>query len=70
MEAWTASRKCVCLPTLSDKFDLDTETGEMVISVSNTSESMSIRDSYFEVGSCFVTDIMTVFMEIMKNTCE
>jgi hypothetical protein len=50
MEAWTASRKGICLPTLSDKLALDTEMGETVISVSNTSESLSIRDSLLGKG--------------------
>jgi hypothetical protein len=48
MEAWAASRKGICFPTLSNKLALDTEMGEMVISVSNTSESLSIRASSLE----------------------
>jgi hypothetical protein len=44
--------------------------GEMVISVSNISESLSIRDSSFEVRSYSVTDKMRGFMAMMKNTYE
>jgi hypothetical protein len=42
--------------------------GEMVISVSNMSESRSIRDSSFDTGSCYVTDVIIGPMEAMKNT--
>jgi hypothetical protein len=44
--------------------------GEIVISVSNISESLSIRASSLEVGSFSITDKMTGFMAMMKNTCE
>jgi len=55
------------LPTLSNKLALDTKMGETIIYVSNILESLS---SSFEVGSFSVTDKMTVFMAMMKNTCE
>jgi hypothetical protein len=70
MDAWDASRKGICFPTLSNKLALDTEMGETVISVSKISESLSIRASSLEAGSCSVTDKMTGFMAMMKNTCE
>jgi len=70
MEAWTASKKLIFLPTLSEKLALDTEMGEAVIWVSNTSESLSIRASLFSGGSCYVTDRMTGSMAVMKNTRE
>jgi hypothetical protein len=70
MEAWATSRKGIHFPTLSNKLALDTEMGETVISVSNTSESLSIRASSLEAGSCSVMDKMTGFMAMMKNTCE
>jgi hypothetical protein len=44
--------------------------GEIVISVSNTSESLSIRDSSLEVRSCSVMDKVKGFQAIMKHTCE
>jgi hypothetical protein len=44
--------------------------GENIISVSNTSESLSIRASSLEVTSFFVMDKTTGFVSIMKNTCE
>jgi hypothetical protein len=70
MDSWDVSRKGIRFSTLSNKLAMDTEIGEMVISVSNISESLSIRASYLEVGSCSVTDKMTGFMAMMKNTCE
>jgi hypothetical protein len=70
MEAWTALRKGICFPILSDRLALDTKMGEMVNSVSNTFESLSIRDYLFDVGSCSATDIMTGSMVAKKNTCE
>jgi hypothetical protein len=42
--------------------------GEMVISVSNTSESRSIRASSFDTGSFSVTKVMIGSMVVMKNT--
>jgi hypothetical protein len=70
MYAWAASRKGIRFPTSSNKLALDTEMGEMVIYVSKISESPSIRDSSLEVGSCYVTNKITGFMAMMKNTCE
>jgi hypothetical protein len=46
----------MCIPTLSNKFDLDTEMGETVISVSKMSESLSIRASSLEEMSYSFTD--------------
>jgi hypothetical protein len=63
MEAWAASMKGIHFPTLSNKLALDMKMGEIVISV-------SIRASSLEVGSFSVTDKMTGFMEMMKNTYE
>jgi len=70
MQAWAASRKGICFPTLSKKMALDTKMGEMVIYVSNISESLSIRISSLGAGSCYVTDKMTGFVAMMKKTCE
>jgi hypothetical protein len=42
----------------------------MDIFVSNISKSRSNRASYLEVGSFSVTDKMTGFMAMMKNTCQ
>jgi hypothetical protein len=66
--AWTASRNGIHLPTLSDRLLLDTEMGEMVISVSKTSESWSIRASSFAIRSCYITEVMIGSMIVMKNT--
>jgi hypothetical protein len=44
--------------------------GEIVISVLNTTESLSIRDSSFDVGSFSTTNVMTGSMVAMKNTCK
>jgi hypothetical protein len=68
MVAWTASRNGIHLPNLSDRLLLDTEMGEMVILVSKTSESQSIRASSFATGSCYVTEVMIGSMVAMKNT--
>jgi hypothetical protein len=57
------------IPTLSNKFHLDTEMGETVIFVSKMSKSLSIRDSSLEVISCTVTDKMTGLVAMAKNTC-
>jgi hypothetical protein len=70
MEAWNTSRKGIYFPTLSEKLALDTETGEIVISVSNTSESLSIRASSFDVGYFSVIDTITGSMVAVKNTYE
>jgi hypothetical protein len=70
MDAWAASRKGIHFPTLSNKLALDIEMGETVISVSNTSDSLSIRASSLEAGSCYVMDKMVGFMTMIKNTCE
>jgi hypothetical protein len=70
MEAWTASRKGICLPTWSDKLALDTEMGETVILVSNKLESLSIRASSLGGGSCSVMNKTTRSMVMMKNTYE
>jgi hypothetical protein len=43
--------------------------GEIVISMSKMSESLSIRDSYLEVMSCSFTDKMTGLDSMVKNTC-
>jgi hypothetical protein len=42
--------------------------GKIVISMSKISKYLSIRASYFKVGACSVTDKMTGFMAMMKNT--
>jgi hypothetical protein len=47
---------------------INMDMAKMVISVSNTSESRSIRDSSFDTGSFSVTDIMIGSMMAMKNT--
>ena len=70
MEYWAASRKGIHFPTLSSKFDLDTEMGETVISVSNISESLSIRASSLEAESFSFTDKMIGLVSMMKNTCN
>jgi hypothetical protein len=70
MEAWASSRKGIHFPTLSNRLDMDTKMGETIISVSNTSESMSIRGSYFEVEYFSFTDKMTGLVAMMKNTCN
>jgi hypothetical protein len=70
MEAWIALRKGIYLPTLSDKLALDTEMGETVILVSNTSETLSIRASSLGGGYFSDTNKMTGSMVMMKNTCE
>jgi hypothetical protein len=70
MEAWAVSRKGIHFPTLHNKFDLDTEMGETVISVSKTSDSLSIRASYLEVDSFSFTDKTTGLVAMMKNTCN
>jgi hypothetical protein len=58
------------IPTLSNKFDLDMETGETVISVSKTSKSMSIRDSSLEEISCSFMDKMIGLAAMVKNTYQ
>jgi hypothetical protein len=67
---WTASRKGICFPTLSYKLALEMEMGEMVIPGSNTSKSLSIRASSFDMGSFSATYIMIGSMVAMKNTCK
>ena len=66
MQAWAASRKGICFPTLSDRLSLEKETGETVISVSNTSESLSIRASYLEEMSFSFTDKTTRLLAMEK----
>jgi hypothetical protein len=68
MEAWTPSRNGIHLPKLSDKLFLDTEMGEMVISLSKMSESQPIRDSSFTKGCFSVTEVMIGSMDALKNT--
>jgi hypothetical protein len=68
MVAWTTSRNGIHLPTLSDRFLLDTEMGEMVITVSKTFEYRSIRASSFSTGSCYVAKVIIGSMVVMKNT--
>jgi hypothetical protein len=68
MVAWNASRNGIHLPTLSNRFLLDIEMGEMVILVSKTSESQLIRDSSFATGYLSVTKVMIGSMVVMKNT--
>jgi len=68
MVAWTASRNGIHLPTLSDTLLLNTEMGKMVILVSKTFESWSIRDSSFSTRSCYVTEVMIGSMVVIKNT--
>jgi hypothetical protein len=70
MEAWVAPRKGIYFPTLFRKLALETETCETVNFVSNTSESLSIRDSSLEATSCSVMDETTGFVAMMKNACE
>jgi hypothetical protein len=70
MESWAASRKGIHFPTLSRRLDLDTKMGETVISVSNTSESLSIRASSLEVEYFSFMDKMTGLVAMMKNTCK
>ena len=70
MEAWAASRKGIRFLKLPIKLALNTEMGETVISVLNTSESLSIRAYSLEVGSFSVMDKMTGILAMMKNTCE
>ena len=57
------------VPTLSNKFDLDIETGESVISVSKTSKSLSIRASSLEDMSCSFMDKTIGLVAMLKNTC-
>jgi hypothetical protein len=66
--AWNASRNSIHLPTLSDGLLLYTEIGEIVILVSKTSKSRSIRASSFATGFCFVIEAMIGSMVVMKNT--
>jgi hypothetical protein len=68
--AWTTSRKGIFFPTLSDRLALDTEMGEMVILVSNTYESLSIRDPSFDMRSLSDIDIMIGSMVTIKNNCK
>jgi hypothetical protein len=68
MEAWATSRNGIRFPTLLNKFLLDTRMGEMVILVSKTSESQSIRASSLDIGSCSVTEVMIGSITTMKNT--
>jgi hypothetical protein len=70
MEAWEASRKSIFFPTLSRKLDLDTEMGETLIYVSNTSESLSIRASSLEADSFSFTKKTTGLVAMMNNTCK
>jgi len=56
-------------PTLSRRLDLDMEMGEIVISMSKTSKSLSIRASSLEARSFSVTDKMTGLVTMAKNTC-
>jgi len=70
MEACAFSRKGIHFPTLSSKLALDTEMGETINYVSNTSESLSIRASSLELRSCSIMDETTGFVAMMKNTCE
>jgi hypothetical protein len=50
MEAWASSRKDIIFSTLSNKLAMDMEMGETIISMSNTSDSLSIRASSLEAG--------------------
>jgi len=70
MEYWAASRKSIHFPTLSRKFDLDTKMGEIVIFVTNMSESLSIRDSSLEADSFSFMEKTTGLVAMMKNTCN
>jgi hypothetical protein len=51
MATWNASRKGICFPTFFDRLALDMDMGEIIISMSNKSKSMSIRASSPDVGS-------------------
>jgi hypothetical protein len=51
-------------------FLLDTDMDEIVISVSKTSESWSIRASSFTTGSCYVIEVMIGSMDVIKNTLK
>jgi hypothetical protein len=64
----TTSRNGIHLPTLSDRLLLDTKMEEMVISVSKTSESWSIRDSSFVIRYFSVSEFIIGSMVAMKNT--
>jgi hypothetical protein len=58
------------VPTLSNKFDLDTKMGETVIFVSKMSESLSIRASYLEETSCSFMDKTRGLSAMVKSTCS
>jgi hypothetical protein len=58
-EARATSRKDMWDLTLFNKFTLDTETGETIVTVSKTSESLSIRASSLEGVSGSLTDKTT-----------
>ena len=60
----------MCVPALSNKFDLDTEMGETVISVSKTSKYLSIRVSSLEEISCSFTDKTIGLVGMVKNTYQ
>jgi hypothetical protein len=62
----------MCFATLSEKLALalDTEMGETMILVSNTSESVSIRAYSFDTRIFSTTDIMIGSMVAMKHTCK
>jgi hypothetical protein len=68
MVAWNASRNNIHLPTLLDKLILDTKIRQIVISISKTFESRSIRASSFSTGSFYVTEVMMGSIVVMKNT--
>ena len=70
MVAWTASRNDIHLPTLSNRLPMDIDMGEMVISMSKTYESQSIRASLFDMRSSSAIEIMLGSMVVIKNTCE
>ena len=70
MDTWASSRKVIHFPTLSRRLDLDTEMGEIINSMSNTSKSLSIEASSLEMKSCSFMDKTTGLVAMMKNTCK
>jgi hypothetical protein len=55
-------------PTLFKKFDLDTEMGKIVVSMSKTSKSLSIRASSLEEIFGSLMDKKIGLAAMVKNT--
>jgi hypothetical protein len=70
MEARAASRKGMRIPTLSNKFDLETKMGETIIFVSKMSKYLSIRVSSLDEISCSFTDKTKGLAAMLKNTYQ